>query len=352
LKLLSFAIPDRPFSPRLGAAQGDLVVDLLELRAWAVEAGRVKLPELPASMLELVHGGAPALAHLEELLDAVDGEELSQLLGDDRLSVVYHQDRVIFYPPLVRPMSIRDFYAFEKHVVTANTIRNRQVPEEWYQFPVFYFSNPNSLVGHRQPVPYPSYTQALDYELEVACIIGKQGMNITAVKSEEYIFGYTILNDWSARDIQRQETKVGLGPAKAKDFASSLGPWITTLDELREKATGRPGVYDLGMVARVNGVERSHGSMSEIYYSFGELIERASQEVTLFPGDVIGSGTLGSGSLLELTLGKGPWLQPEDVVQLEVERLGILENRIQPPQKVANTSAARSGENKFNLNVG
>ena len=346
MKLLTYAVPEQPFIPRLGAALGDLVIDLLRLRAWMVEAGRVKTPAIPASMLELVHAGPGGIAYLEELFNALGGEDLAQIEGEDQLPVGYPQDKIIFYPPLVRPMSVRDFYAFEKHVVTANTIRNRQVPEEWYQFPVFYFSNPNSLFGHRQPVPYPSNTKALDYELEVACIIGKQAMNIPADKAEEYIFGYTILNDWSARDIQRQETKVGLGPAKAKDFASSLGPWITTIDELKDKSTGRPGVYDLHLAARVNGVERSQGNMNDIHYSFGEMLARASQDVYLLPGDVIGSGTVGSGCLLELTMGQGPWLQPEDVVQLEVERLGILENRIQPPQNLDSTNAARLANNR------
>ncbi len=317
------------------------MVDLLRLRAWAIEDGRAEIPEIPPSMLELIHAGPATIAHLVKMFASLNGEDISQIEGRDGWPVSYPYEKVNLYPPLLRPMSLRDFYAFEKHVVKANTIRNRQVPDEWYQFPVFYFSNPNSLFGHRQPVPYPSYTQALDYELEVACIIGKQAMNIPAGKAEEYIFGYTILNDWSARDIQRQETKVGLGPAKAKDFASSLGPWITTLDELKDRATGRPGVFDLQMVARVNGVERSRGNMTEMYYSFGEMLERASQEVYLLPGDVIASGTVGSGCLLELTLGQGPWLQPEDVVQLEVERLGILENRIQPPQPATSTGASR-----------
>jgi 2-keto-4-pentenoate hydratase/2-oxohepta-3-ene-1,7-dioic acid hydratase in catechol pathway len=341
LKLLTYAIPELPFQPRLGAALGDLVVDLLYLQAWAEKAGKVKSPDIPDSMLELIHAGPSARAHLDELISALEGEDLSLLQSDESQPVGYAQDKVIFYPPLVRPMSMRDFYAFEKHVATANKTRNRQVPEEWYHLPVFYFSNPNSLFGHRQPIPYPSYTQALDYELEVACIVGKQGMNIAADKAEEYIFGYTILNDWSARDVQRQETKVGLGPAKAKDFASSLGPWIATLDELKDKATGRPGVFDLEMVARVNGVERSRGNLRDIHYSFGEMLERASQEVYLLPGDVIGSGTVGSGCLLELTMGQGPWLEPDDVVQLEVERIGVLENRIQPPHLVVNTSAPR-----------
>jgi fumarylacetoacetate (FAA) hydrolase len=225
-------------------------------------------------------------------------------------------------------MSLRDFYAFEQHVVTSFANRGREVPPEWYRFPVFYFSNPNNLLGPGEAIPAPPSTQALDYELEVACVIGRIGRDIPADQAEEFIFGYTIFNDWSARDIQREEMKVGLGPAKGKDFASSLGPWIVTPDELADRSAKRPGVYDLRMAARVNGVERSCGNWNELHYSFGEMIARASAGVWLLPGDVIGSGTVGTGCLLELTRGAGPWLQPGDVVELEVERLGVLRNQV------------------------
>jgi fumarylacetoacetate (FAA) hydrolase len=142
------------------------------------------------------------------------------------------------------------------------------------------------------------------------------------------VFGYSILNDWSARDLQRQEMAAGLGPAKGKDFATSLGPWIVTPEELAPHATGRPGVYDLAMIARVNGQERSRGRWQDMHYSFGDLIARASADVWLLPGDVIGSGTVGTGCLLELTAGEGPWLQEGDMVELEVEGLGVLRNRV------------------------
>jgi 2-keto-4-pentenoate hydratase/2-oxohepta-3-ene-1,7-dioic acid hydratase in catechol pathway len=228
----------------------------------------------------------------------------------------------------LQPTSLRDFYAFEQHVKTANQNRGREVPEEWYDFPVFYFSGTNSIFGPSDVIPYPSYTNELDYELEIACVIGKGGINIPADKAEEHIFGFTIFNDWSARDVQRKEMKVGLGPAKGKDFANSLGPYIVTPDELADKHTGRAGVYDLEMVARVNSVERSRGNMKDLYWSFGQMIERASQDVMLQPGEVIGSGTVGTGCLLETTKGKGPWLQSGDIVELEIERLGILKNII------------------------
>jgi fumarylacetoacetate (FAA) hydrolase len=237
-------------------------------------------------------------------------------------------EQITLLAPLPRPTSLRDFYAFEQHMKTANENRGREVPTAWYEIPVFYFSNTSSVYGPEDTIPYPSYTEALDYELEVACVIGKEGRDIPADKAEEHIFGYMIFNDWSARDVQRQEMAVGLGPAKGKDFASSFGPYLVTPDELADRHTGRPGVYDLEMIARVNGVERSRGNWKDLYWSFGDMIARASQDVTLNPGDVIGSGTVGTGCLLELTKGQGPWLQPGDVVELEIERLGLLRNTI------------------------
>jgi len=234
-------------------------------------------------------------------------------------------DEVKFHSP-IHPTTLRDGYAFEQHVKTANKNRGRDVPEEWYQFPVFYFTNPNAVFGDEDVIPYPPYTNALDYELEIAAVIGKSGMNIKPEDAPDYIFGYTIFNDWSARDIQRKEMAVGLGPAKAKDFASSFGPVIVTLDELADKAVGRPGVYDLSMAARINGVEFSRGNFKDIYWSFGDIIARASESVMLNPGDVIGSGTVGTGCLLELTKFQGPWLNEGDVVELEIERIGVLRN--------------------------
>ncbi len=170
---------------------------------------------------------------------------------------------------------------------------------------------------------------ALDYELEVACVIGRAGRDIAEEDAEEYIAGYTIMNDWSARDLQREEMSVGLGPAKGKDFATSLGPWLVTPDELEELALG-DGRFNLTMAARVNGVERSRGNFRDIYYTFAQMIARASRDVTLHPGDVLGSGTVGTGCLLELTGGEGPWLAPGDLVELEVTGLGTLRNRIIP----------------------
>lgn len=239
----------------------------------------------------------------------------------------FHLAEVKLHSPL-KPTTLRDGYAFETHVKTANANRGREVPAEWYKFPIFYFTNPNNIFGPNDEIPYPPYTKEMDYELEVAAVIGRPGMDITPEDAPKHIFGYTIFNDWSARDIQREEMKVSLGPAKGKDFASAFGPYIVTAEELADKSAGRPGVYDLEMRARVNGVERSRGNFKDMYWSFGDLLARASECVTLLSGDVIGSGTVGTGCLLELTKAQGPWLNHGDVVELEIERLGILKNTV------------------------
>jgi fumarylacetoacetate (FAA) hydrolase len=236
-------------------------------------------------------------------------------------------DEVAFHAP-IQPSTLRDFYAFETHVKTANRNRGQDVPENWYKFPVFYFSNPNNNYGHEDVIPCPSYTQALDYELEIAVIIGKPGKDIQPEDAPNHIFGYTIFNDWSARDLQVQEMRVNFGPVKSKDFACSFGPVIVTSEELSDKGSERPGVYDLEMVARVNGVEMSRGNFNDIYWSFGDMIARASESVMLNPGDVIGSGTVGTGCLYELTKNQGPWLNHGDVVELEIERIGTLRNTV------------------------
>ena len=242
MKLLTFATPSEPRLPRLGALTGDqTVVDLNAARDWAIATQRLPVDALPVSMFDLIQAGFPALDNIRNLLIALEVGDPAEMMAPDNQRVGYRPGESIPYPPLPRPMSVRDFYAFEAHVATAHANRGKQVPAEWYQFPVFYFSNPNSIYGPGETVVYPRYSQALDYELEVACVISKPGVNIKAEQAEEFIFGYLIFNDWSARDVQRQEMRVGLGPAKGKDFASSIGPWIVTPDELQDRHTGRPG---------------------------------------------------------------------------------------------------------------
>ncbi|GHI00918.1 fumarylacetoacetate hydrolase family protein [Neobacillus kokaensis] len=239
---------------------------------------------------------------------------------------VYPLNEIRLKTPLPAPRSFRDFYAFEQHVKTARENRGLKMIPEWYEIPVFYFSNHLAIKGPGEEIEMPKECACLDFELEIACIIGKKGRNIKAGDAEDHIFGYCILNDWSARDLQRMEMKVGLGPAKGKDFATSIGPWIVTKDELEPLKMGKG--FDMKMKARVNGIQISEGNMKDIYYSFGEMIERASADVTLYPGEMIGSGTVGTGCILELGQGLHRWLEPGDQIDLEINGLGVLSNRI------------------------
>src|SRR3954464_858250 len=249
----------------------------------------------------------------------VDGDRVVQLAaqtlqafftggGHAREHAEYALADVDLRPPVLYPPSVRDFMAFEAHVKTTRANRGLPVPPEWYEIPVFYFSNPAAIYGAGDEVPYPLGSEALDYELEVAAVIGGDGA----------IGGFTVLNDWSARDLQLKEMKVGLGPAKGKDFATSLGPVLVTPDEF----DGSEGE----MVARVNGEERSRGNLRDLHHGWDALLARAALNATLRPGDVIGSGTVGSGSILEHDDGR--WLQRGDVVELEIDGIGVLRNTV------------------------
>jgi len=230
--------------------------------------------------------------------------------GGAREHAEYRLDEVDLLAPVLHPPSIRDFYAFEQHVRTARGSRGLDVPQEWFEIPVFYFSNPTAVYGPDDQIPYPDMTDELDYELEVAAVIGAQGK----------IAGFTIMNDWSARDLQRAEMKVGLGPSKGKDFATSLGPIVVTVDEF----DGTHGE----MIARVNGEERSRGQLSDMYHGWRAIRDHAGRNTRLLPGDILGSGTVGTGCILEL--GDGRWLHTGDVVELEVEGIGVLRNTVGP----------------------
>jgi fumarylacetoacetate (FAA) hydrolase len=228
-----------------------------------------------------------------------------------------------FGPPILQPPSLRDFYAFEGHVKTMWERRGGTVPDAWYRIPIFYFSNVSEIRGPGEPVWCPAASQELDYELEVAALIDTPVHDLSAERGEEAIGGYMVFNDWSARDLQREETTVRLGPAKGKDFASSIGPWLVTPDELADTRYGKG--YELAMTATVNGTELSRGTWADVQFGFGEMVARASADVRLRPGDLIGSGTVGTGCLLEVKdeiLKR--YLEPGDEVTLAVERLGSL----------------------------
>jgi len=240
----------------------------------------------------------------------------------------------VFLPPVPRPATFRDFYAFEQHVATCRKRRGLAMEPAWYAQPVFYFSNPVALVGQDAAVHPPAGCVELDYELELAAIVGKQGRDIAAADAWKHIAGFTILNDLSARDLQRKEVPVGLGPAKGKDFATAVGPWLVTLDELEDRIDSG-GRIALEMSGRLNGRELSRGNSGTMYFTWPQLIAQASRDAELLPGDLIGSGTVGTGCILELgPENTGGWLKSGDHVELEIERLGTLRTHIVPrPEK-------------------
>jgi fumarylacetoacetate (FAA) hydrolase len=243
--------------------------------------------------------------------------------------------------PVQHPTSCRDGYAFRQHVASARRNRGLEMIKEFDQYPIFYFTNHNAIYGPGPIYCMPDHFEKLDFELEVAIVIGKQGRNIKAIDADSYIKGYTIMNDLSARTLQMEEMLLNLGPAKGKDFATVIGPWLVTPDELEPyKCNPKPGhvgnSYNLTMTCKVNGVEVSRGNMADMDWTFAEIIERASYGCDLYPSDVIGSGTVGTGCFLELN-GTGllnspnyktQWLKEGDIVEMEITGLGTLTNTI------------------------
>jgi fumarylacetoacetate (FAA) hydrolase len=238
-----------------------------------------------------------------------------------------------FGRPILAPPSFRDFYAFEQHVGTMWRRRDMPIPEAWFRIPVFYFSNTSEMRGPGEPVWAPRGSSELDFELEVCALVDTPARDLRPDRAEETIGGFMILNDWSSRDLQREETTVRLGPAKGKDFASTIGPWLVTPDELADARPPGSTGYDLAMEADVvtdgRSVEITRGNWSSAQFSFGQMLARASTDVRLRPGDIAGSGTVGFGCLLEVreeTLGR--YLEPGDEVVLRIERLGELRSPV------------------------
>lgn len=270
-----------------------------------------------------------------------DGRTLIDLLGDDGTFLRATAEEVLatsfdvlpvgdveLLPPVLVPPSIRDFMAFEEHVTTSMNAIGHVVDPTWYEIPVFYFTNPAAVKGPYDDVHISPGSHQFDYELEVAAVIGQEGSDIAPEEAEQYIAGYTILCDWSARDLQAREMRQGLGPAKGKDSATSLGPALVTPDELESYRSDKG--FKLQMRAYVNDSLYSEGSWSNIYWSFAQMISYASRGTRLVPGDVVGSGTVGTGCILELSRVHGserfPWLKAGDRVRLEVQELGFIES--------------------------
>ncbi|HEX2912342.1 MAG TPA: fumarylacetoacetate hydrolase family protein [Chloroflexia bacterium] len=316
------------YAPRQALGRGGVLVnekvyDLQAVCEWANREGKLNGKALPAtlsSLLEFVALSPEQRIALSALVTRLPDSGLE----------AHPLESLRLRAPLEVPPSVRDFYAFEQHVKTARSNRGLGMIPEWYEFPVFYFSNHRAIYGPGDLIPYPRKSAALDIELEIACVIGRAGRDIAAEEAADYIAGYTIMNDWSARDLQMQEMKLNMGPVKGKDFATSLGPWLVTPDELADLKTGEGASerYNMTMVARLNGKEMSRGNFKDIYFSVPQLIERASLNTWLVPGDVIGSGTVGTGCILEQGDKRERWLQAGDEIELEIERLGVLSNKV------------------------
>jgi len=320
MKLVSYLEEDRD---RLGVLINDIVYDMEVLH-----------PDLPTSM-------SMFLNFWEDALPMAQAGEL-MLRERERTSnrgIPVNDLRLL--SPVPFPISCRDGYAFRQHVATARKNRGLEMIPQFDQFPVFYFTNPHSMQGPGKINCMPDHLDRLDFELEVAIVICKHGRNIPADEADEYIGGLMIMNDLSARHLQMDEMMLNLGPAKGKDFATVIGPWLVTLDELeefvvppKENHTGRS--WNLAMRAYVNERQVSQGNLADMDWTFAEIIERASYGVNLYPGDIIGSGTVGTGCFLELNGTarlKDPnfpeqWLLAEDVITLEVDGLGTLTNTI------------------------
>ena len=287
--------------------------------------------DVPETMIEMLNDWDNTLEKASNIQKDIESGKHSEQAHDI--------NEVSFLAPVPKPTSCRDGYAFRQHVAAAR--RNRKVPmiDEFDHYPIFYFTNHNAVQGPGDVLCMPDHFQKLDFELEAAVVLGKRGRNVSASEADQYVAGYTIMNDMSARLLQMEEMKLNLGPAKGKDFSTVIGPWMVTPDELEPYKTnpkeGHTGAsYDLSMKCWVNGKQVSEGSMGDMDWTFAEIIERCSYGADIFPGDVIGSGTVGTGCFLELN-GTGlfhdpnytpQWLQPGDVVDMEITGLGKLSN--------------------------
>jgi 2-keto-4-pentenoate hydratase/2-oxohepta-3-ene-1,7-dioic acid hydratase in catechol pathway len=323
MKLVTVQI-GTPLGPvfRVGALHADHVIDLnMAYVRWLSDQGeaqphRLADAQVPASMLTFLEGGASTMAAARRALDYVQSIGLSAQ-GPRSETIVHPLTTVRMAAPLPNPPSLRDFIAFEDHIAATSKKRGQPIPPEWYKFPVYYKGNHRTIIGPDEALPWPLDTAKLDYELELACVIGRKGQDISERHAEDYIAGYTIMNDFSARDIQFQEMACRLGPAKGKDFATALGPCLVTPDELED-------LGGLTMIARVNGEEWSRGRFGTIHWSFPQMIAHVSRGETIFPGDVFGSGTVGGGCGLELDR----YLKPGDVVELEIQPIGVLRTQV------------------------
>ena len=314
--------------PRFGFKKDKYIVDVLHAAIWANESkGNSSFLEIPSTLKMALDNWGTNFIKLKELDDCLPDINIqSHSVGGKPIAFLMNEVQLL--APVPDPQSFRDFYAFEEHVRAARKLRGLEMHPDWFRIPIFYFSNPAAIYGHGSEIPYPRKTNELDFELEFAVIIAGAGSDIPSKDADRHIAGYTICNDWSARDLQREEMAMSLGPAKGKDFATSFGPYMVTPDEL-EDAWDENGKLNLRMTCHVNGTLISDGNTNDLYHPFKDMIERASMNTKLLSGDYLGSGTVGTGCILELRPeNTGGWIKKGDVVTLEVKRLGVLENKI------------------------
>jgi len=303
---------------------------LIDNRIYAMKSADTSLPD---NMREFLFAGEAAM----DKAKAIDAK-----LKAGNMELPFQlADNVKLEAPVPNPTSCRDGYAFRQHVASARRNRGVEMIPEFDQFPIFYFTNHNAIQGPGEVWCMPDHFQKLDFELEGAIVVGKKGRNIKAAEADNYIAGYMIMNDMSARTLQMEEMLLSLGPAKGKDFSTVIGPYMITPDELEAyKISAKPGHtgnnYNLNMKCWVNGILVSEGNLGDMDWTFAEILERCAYGVDILPGDVIGSGTVGTGCFLELN-GTGllndknfkpQWLQPNDVVEMEITGLGRLSNTI------------------------
>ncbi len=300
---------------RLGAVLDAGLLDLNFACAARLKSQKLADALVPAAMREFLEGEAESMAAAREAI--AFHEQTGMRRGANEETLLYAPAEIRLLTPLPNPASVRDFYAFEAHVKKGFEKRGEPMPVEWYHIPVYYKSGHHNIIGTDEEVPWPSFTEKFDYELELAAVIGKRGRDVPGQRAREYIAGFTVMNDFSARDIQRQEMKVRLGPAKGKDWCTALGPYLVTADEIRDP-------YNLRMTARINGELWSEGNSGRMYWKFEQMIEFLTRDDTIYPGDVIGSGTVGTGCGLELDR----WVKRGDVMELEIEKIGLLRNRV------------------------
>ncbi|MFC1491571.1 fumarylacetoacetate hydrolase family protein [Nitrospinota bacterium] len=270
---------------------------------------------LPQDMCEVVAGGEPSLEAARRALEYI-GTEGPEATGPSGERLTYTLNEVRLRAPVPRPMSFRDFNSFEGHKAAAARRHNTTIDPLWYEMPTCYKGNRLSIIGPEDDLPRPRYTEKFDYELELAMFIGKRGRDIPEERGMDHVFGFSVLNDFSARDHQMEEMKLWLGPHKGKDFATAVGPCVVTKDAFNPK--------NAFMVARVNGEEWSRGNVRDMHFSWGRLIEYASMEEELLPGEMFASGTVGTGCGADFD----KWIQPGDVIELEIEGIGVLRNRV------------------------